>query len=236
MNCRPRPGANAPQHKAVPLSRRRLRTFEGTRSHLACTPDTYTRGINETKLDRGCLAGGPRGDNFVPCPPISNGQVTRGDRGDNFGPCPPIYMGSVTGSFIVPGSGLPSCCRHEGVSLPTTTRWPGVWEEKKGFVSRWPATAASAHKRPHRGGPRAPSSRRAPSRLEHEHQTALQEARPGGFNPARPRGSLFVRKGRKEGRRAYLTASDKPREKLAALLLRPLGPIIGLLLAGRVPS
>jgi hypothetical protein len=36
----------------------------------------------------------------------------------------------------MPGSGLPSCLWHEGVSLPTTTRWPGVWEGKKFFKKK----------------------------------------------------------------------------------------------------
>ena len=54
---------------------------------------------------------------------------------------------------------------HEGVSLPTTTRWPGVWEEKKGFVSGRPGSTSA--KRPRIAGclePRAGDRAAAPSR------------------------------------------------------------------------
>ena len=41
---------------------------------------------------------------------------------------------------------------HEGVSLPTTTRWPGVGEEKKkGFGFRGPLSSSAEHPRIARG-------------------------------------------------------------------------------------
>ena len=91
-------------------------------------------------------------------------------------------------AFLCQAPGYLHADRHEGLSLPTTTRWPGVWEEKKGeFV------LAGLRRQPCAPPGQAPASREPASEVTARRreslcpgQNILNETRPGTEVSERP--------------------------------------------------